>query len=37
MTCIQQSTPVLKKTLDLNYGMIGEEKVDEHKKNTIDM
>jgi hypothetical protein len=28
MTCIQQSTPVLKKTLDLNYGMIGEEKVE---------
>tara|TARA_R110000772_G_scaffold13574_1_gene40084 strand:+ start:128 stop:577 length:450 start_codon:yes stop_codon:yes gene_type:complete len=28
MTCIQQSTPVLKKTLDLNYGMIGEDKVE---------
>lgn len=28
MTCIQQSTPVLKKTLDLNFGMIGEDKVE---------
>ena len=28
MTCIQQSTPVLKKTLDLNYGMLGEDKVE---------
>tara|TARA_R110000823_G_scaffold311068_1_gene436320 strand:+ start:886 stop:1335 length:450 start_codon:yes stop_codon:yes gene_type:complete len=28
MTCIQESTPVLKKTLDLNFGMIGEDKVE---------
>jgi len=28
MTCIQESTPVLKKTLDLNFGMLNEDKVE---------